>query len=479
MSSDDSEWGEEDLKREASSLDEDESFQPDDDDDDNSEENAADEDKKPAARKTKATAQKKRKTIMLAKQAAEEEEEEAAAASKAASGSKKSKYLRRVDFDAMDDQIDLLPSQDRLTNRGGYMHTKGSRMKISKGNAGNVPWNKGKNRSEDAKAKISAGVRARNRAILLVKLSKLGLTEDEWFQKKKQLKVVREKVRKARLAVAKYQENKKKNEPLKQKSTAKLETAQQQLDSLEQELKTDDEEEEDAESDGKEVSAGSVPTSSSNVLGTGRPCLKRTNEFKLTNVSLFCLDPQDSAADATSKEKKKNETAAPVPRAAAPLLPNQQPSITLFARDLNWTQHVFDKSNISYSMLCPHGGPGGLVCCESCTSTYSNFLSKTAKDMETQRIANLGSEVKELIQFSRDAKSRLSESVKATRRKPVPPHRRTASATASAPATASPPKPGPAAATAAAAASASGKAKDGADVSSAEGSPDVMQIASI
>jgi len=410
---------------------------------------------------------------MIAKQAGEEEEAAAAAGSKPASGSKKSKYLRRVDFDAMDDQIDLLPSQDRLTNRGGYMHTKGSRMKISKGNAGNVPWNKGKNRSEDAKAKISAGVRARNRAILLVKLSKLGLTEDEWFQKKKRLKVVREKVRKAKLAVAKYKESKKKNDQLKQKRTAHLETAQQQLDSLELELKTDDEEEEDAESDGKEVSGGSVPTSNSNLLGTGRPCLERANEFKLTTVPLSRLDPQDSAADATSKEKKKTETVAPVPRAAAPLPPDQQPPISLFARDLNWTPHVFDKPDISYSMLCPHGGPGGLVCCEACTSTYSNFLSKTAKDMETQRIANLGSEVKELIQFTRDAKSRLSESVKTTRRKPVPPHRRTS------PATASPPKPGSAAAVAAAAASASGKAKDGDDVSSAEGSPDVMQIASI
>lgn len=56
----------------------------------------------------------------------------------------------------------------------------------------------GKLRSEADKARISAGVRARNRAILLAKLEKLGISEDEWHEKQKQIKYLRERVRKAR-----------------------------------------------------------------------------------------------------------------------------------------------------------------------------------------------------------------------------------------------------------------------------------------
>jgi hypothetical protein len=59
---------------------------------------------------------------------------------------------------------------ERKTNAGGYAHTNRSKEKISKANAGNVPWNKGKKRSSADKAKIKAGVQARNRAIKLEKL---------------------------------------------------------------------------------------------------------------------------------------------------------------------------------------------------------------------------------------------------------------------------------------------------------------------
>jgi len=98
------------------------------------------------------------------------------------------------------DAEDLIPTYARKTAKGGYAHTNRSRARISKANKGNTPWNKGKNRSEGVKAKIAAGVRARNRAVLLEKLRKLGMSEEEWLQKKKEIKYLRERVRKARVA---------------------------------------------------------------------------------------------------------------------------------------------------------------------------------------------------------------------------------------------------------------------------------------
>jgi hypothetical protein len=101
-----------------------------------------------------------------------------------------------------DEEDDCIPSQERLTDKGGYAHTSKSRLRISRANRGNTPWNKGRNRSNDVRAKISAGVRARNRAILLEKLKRLGMTEDEWFAKKKEIKYIRERLRRAKKANA-------------------------------------------------------------------------------------------------------------------------------------------------------------------------------------------------------------------------------------------------------------------------------------
>jgi hypothetical protein len=101
-----------------------------------------------------------------------------------------------------DDEVDFIPSQDRLTEKGGYAHTSKSRLRISRANRGNTPWNKGKSRGIDVRAKISAGVRARNRAILLEKLKRLGMTEEEWIAKKKEIKYIRERLRRAKKANA-------------------------------------------------------------------------------------------------------------------------------------------------------------------------------------------------------------------------------------------------------------------------------------
>jgi hypothetical protein len=102
---------------------------------------------------------------------------------------------------------DLLPTHARKTKHGGYAHTNNSKNKISQANTGNTPWNKGKNRSSADRAKIAAGVRARNRAILLEKLKRLGMSEEEWEAKKREIKYLRERLRRAKLRKKSHDES--------------------------------------------------------------------------------------------------------------------------------------------------------------------------------------------------------------------------------------------------------------------------------
>ncbi|CAB9506165.1 expressed unknown protein [Seminavis robusta] len=84
------------------------------------------------------------------------------------------------------------------TVNGGFTHTKSSRAKISAANKGKTPWNKGKGRSEEVKARIAAGVRKRNREKFLQKLADMGMTEDEYNAQEAQKKAQKDAERKAR-----------------------------------------------------------------------------------------------------------------------------------------------------------------------------------------------------------------------------------------------------------------------------------------
>jgi hypothetical protein len=72
------------------------------------------------------------------------------------------------------------------TANGGFSHTSASRAKIGAANKGKTPWNKGKERSVEVRARIAAGVRAKNRERLLQKLADMGITEEEHEAKKKE-----------------------------------------------------------------------------------------------------------------------------------------------------------------------------------------------------------------------------------------------------------------------------------------------------
>jgi hypothetical protein len=81
---------------------------------------------------------------------------------------------------------EVLEDSPRPTDNGGYSHTSMSKAKISAGNKGKTPWNKGKARSDEERAKIASGVRARNRVRFLEKLTGLGVTEEEYEANKKE-----------------------------------------------------------------------------------------------------------------------------------------------------------------------------------------------------------------------------------------------------------------------------------------------------
>ena len=90
--------------------------------------------------------------------------------------------LTDFDIESLSDGEDV----PKPTANGGFSHTKASRAKISAANKGNTPWNKGKQRSEEVKARIAAGVRARNRQRFLDRLKDMGMTEEEYNQQKQE-----------------------------------------------------------------------------------------------------------------------------------------------------------------------------------------------------------------------------------------------------------------------------------------------------
>jgi hypothetical protein len=85
---------------------------------------------------------------------------------------------------------------------------------------------------------------------------------------------------------------------------------------------------------------------------------------------------------------------------------------TFFAKTIEWTPHAYDEApndTPAYESSCPSGGPGGLICCEICTRKYSQFLSTTSKDIETQKTKQVNEEVMQLLGFLSGAKEQLNE----------------------------------------------------------------------
>lgn len=264
-----------------------------------------------------------------------------------------------------DSSEDSETDQPMPTDRGGYSHTKSSKRKIGLANKGKKPWNKGRRRSEADKAKISAGVRARNRAALLKKIEAMGITEEEWLEQKRQTKLKREQIRRRTVAEKKKAENVLKQREKRKEKLIKEEEIQRKKDKI-------------------------------------RARMKR--EALESSFGVETILPQSESKNLEVEDKEPEET--------------QNVGI-VFSREFIWNPHPFDnidtQNHTDAYQVCPTGGPGGLVCCKQCTSTYSRYLSHTARDMESQTINKVGHEVREILDLLREANIRLQQAVNVSR----------------------------------------------------------------
>lgn len=273
-------------------------------------------------------------------------------------------------------------------------------------------WNKGGNRSAADRAKISAGVRARNRAILLEKLKKLGMTEEEWVEKKKQIKYLRERVRRAKVV---------KDQQLVAEKERELQIA---LDNNETPGTTVMPAAQPKKKKGK-TNEAERKTSNKEGKTKKRRGDQSTVDCEKQRTTMSPSETHQSAQTATvptptggkrSKKESSSTTNLSTQTAAVQAAPQYA---TFFARDISWTPHQYHESSSqdssSYEKDCPNGGPGGLICCAACTKKYSSFLSDTTKEIEKQRTHKVNGEVMELLGYLSDAKLKLGTGLQVTK----------------------------------------------------------------
>jgi NUMOD3 motif len=345
---------------------------------------------------------------------------------------RKRKSRINYDSESVSDNEHVVPTILRKTIRGGYSHTKRSRARISKANKGNTPWNKGRERSEEDKAKIAAAVRARNQAILQEKLKMFNMTEEEFRSKQKQIKYLRERLRRAKVLALKRQEQPDLNSLSLQ---AKLEEAIAVRDRVMNGKLDDSETLEEPGNDEICNTSPSYEMEKSSEKGKS----SKFKELNLDHVGIetdlvvekysetSCQSPKklvmlstESPHEVTttiphlSEEKQAHtDTLRETQCKLQPIVPPQLP-ITPW--NMEWTSHEFDVKPSS----CPNGGPSGLVCCEECSFSYSQFLSQTVQDMEVRRMESVSNQVEELLGFIEETRMQLMVTSQAAQLKAPP-----------------------------------------------------------
>ena len=354
---------------------------------------------------------------------------------------KKRKKRQNYDTDTSDTGH-LLPTVLRKTNKGGYAHTMRSRARISKANTGNTPWNKGRERSEADKAKIATAVRARNSAILKEKLQKFNMTEEEFRIKQKEIKYLRERVRRAKVNAAKKKEEQldantlklqceldeaialrdkvvnTKTKPFKkptkaeQKRMLALQGGTSKQDDVEEGAEVQPTEEENAE----DVVKDALSNMEQPVEKTGKkmeeyatPKKKIPESVKRKRQSPKAKTPKKAKPSLKAKTPKK-----PKPTAPKPPPPSRLPT---YGWNMEWTEQEFDSTPPS----CPNGGPSGLICCETCSAAYSQYMTQTVEDMETRRMESVSNQVEELLGYIEETRMQLLVTTQAAQKMAPPP----------------------------------------------------------
>jgi len=225
------------------------------------------------------------------------------------------------------------------------------------------------------------------------------MTEEEWDAKKRQIKYLRERLRRAKI----------KNEKKLQSETQKL------IDDVVAETTVSDE----TGGPKKKAAAAAAAAATKPVEKVN----KYAQKLVMAKVKIKKQEPENDGATTKTTNKPQDDNKAKGSRRAVSTklaLPKDNlPEI--FARDFNWKYHTFDssESDSPYDSTCPNGGPGGLICCEICTKNYSSFMSNTSKELEEQKIRKLNNEVEELLTILTSARTKLNTAVRAARGQPT------------------------------------------------------------
>ena len=232
------------------------------------------------------------------------------------------------------------------------------------------------------------------------------MTEEEWFEKKKQIKYLRERLRKAKITnqLKEIAENE------KMLNAAISETTVEKVD-------------------------GKNTTTNNNNNKTTK--VDTTENISARNIMLSKvkqgkpsggMEARNGEASTKSSNNKNGTKAAPS-RDIAPttILSSVAGAVpggmipAMFVRDIHWTPHQYDssESDSPYDSTCPKGGPGGLICCEDCTKSYSRFLTATSKDLEEQRTRKVSNEVQELLEILNSARSKLNGALRTAKQQSV------------------------------------------------------------
>ena len=288
-----------------------------------------------------------------------------------------------------------ISTAQRLTSKGGYAHTQASRARISAANSGNEPWNKGKNRSSADRAKISAGVRARNRAILLEKLKHLGMTEEEYQFKQREIKKYRELLYKVKAKNDKQKlvdvqrkiqvlkDATQEKEETKPKSAKEKAAYKKRINARAAEILK---REEDLKRQQEQVTKKAFKARA--IKWTPFYFKDDTYNDGQSNIDNNGDDENDNGGDNNNNKQQEQDR-----------------------QQLKEVRKLEQESSLSYKEVCPTGGPGGLICCEHCSQKYSTYLNRMSCDMEIQKRHKCGKQIEELMTFLEQSREELDQSM--------------------------------------------------------------------
>jgi len=79
-------------------------------------------------------------------------------------------------------------------------------------------------------------------------------------------------------------------------------------------------------------------------------------------------------------------------------------------KEISFKKHDFDKRGGSFAK-CPTGGPGGLICCASCSSSYNEYMNFTVRDFEEQAINVISHEYADVVEELKVMNSKLNKAL--------------------------------------------------------------------